>query len=308
MIASSTGVGEMPPEFDPARPLTASGNLRRRAFISRFTDIAAATSAVVAVALLVDVAYTVISRGAAAINLDFLTKNPTGLGGGGIANALIGTGLLVLFAALIALPVGVLTGIYLTEFAGPHSRAARTLKLMLDLLQGVPTIIVGVVVYGLIVVPTHRESGFAGSVALAIVMLPLIARSSQEVLMLVPNTLREGADALGVERWRSVLGVILPAAMGGIATGAILSIARAAGETAPLLFVNSIYNPTSTELMLFGHGVPSIPIYIFTTYDLPSPSALTSAWGAALVLLTFILLANIGARVLLARSRARMSA
>ena len=274
-------------------------------FISRFTDIAAATSAVVAVALLVDVAYTVISRGAAAINLDFLTKNPTGLGGGGIANALIGTGLIVLFAALIALPVGVLTGIYLTEFAGPYSRAARALKLMLDLLQGVPTIIVGVVVFGLIVVPTHRESGFAGAVALAIVMLPLIARSSQEVLMLVPDTLREGADALGVERWRSVLGVILPAAMGGIVTGAILSIARAAGETAPLLFVNSIYNPTTTELMPFGHGVPSIPIYIFTTYDLPSPSALTRAWGAALVLLTFIFLANVGARVLLARSRAK---
>ncbi len=308
MTPVSGAVAEVPPELDPTRPLTASGNLRRRALVSRVTTVAASASAFLAVALLANVTYTVISRGAAAINLDFLIKNPTGLGGGGIANALIGTAVLVFFGALIALPVGVLTGIYLTEFAGPRSRMARALKLMLDLLQGVPTIIVGVVVFGLIVVPTHRESGFAGAVALAIVMLPLIARSSQEVLLLVPNILREGADALGVERWRSVLGVILPAAMGGIATGAILSIARAAGETAPLLFVNSIYNPTTTELMIFGHGIPSIPIYIFTTYDLPSPSALTSAWGAALVLLTFILIANIVARVLLARTRARISA
>jgi phosphate transport system permease protein len=175
-------------------------------------------------------------------------------------------------------------------------------------LQGLPTIIVGVFIYGLIVVPEHKETGFAGAVALSIVMLPLIARSSQEVLLLVPGSLREAASALGVERWRAILGVILPAAIGGIATGAILSIARAAGETAPLLFVNSIYNPTSTQLDVFGHGVPSIPIYIFTTYDLPSPSALTAAWGAALVLLTAILIANVGARLLLARSRAKMTA
>jgi phosphate transport system permease protein len=138
-------------------------------------------------------------------------------------------------------------------------------------------------------------------------MLPLIARSSQEVLLLVPSPLREAADALGVERWRTVRGVILPAAMGGIATGAILSIARAAGETAPLLFVDSIYNPTATQFVIFGHGVPSIPIYIYTTFDLPSETAVTAAWGAALVLLAFILIANICARVLLARTRARMN-
>ncbi len=308
MSAISTALPETPPEFDPSRPLTATGNLRRRALVSRCTDLAASASAVFAVALLVDVAYTVVSRGAPAINLDFLVTNPSGLGGGGIANALIGTALIAGVGALMALPVGILTGVYLTEFAGPNSRGAQALKLLLDLLQGVPTIIVGVVVFGLIVVPSGRESGFAGAVALSIVMLPLIARSSQEVLLLVPNHLREGADALGVERWRSVLGVILPAAMGGIATGAILSIARAAGETAPLLFVDSIYNPTSTQLMIFGHGVPSIPIYIFTTYDLPSPAALTSAWGAALVLLTSIFVANIVARILLARSRSRISA
>jgi phosphate transport system permease protein len=293
---------------DPTAPLTPSGNLRRRVAVSRFVEIAASASALFAVALLTDVAYTVISKGAPALSLDFLFTNPSGLAGGGIFNALVGTALIVAFGALIAVPVGILTGLYLTEFAGARSRSARALKLVLDLLQGLPTIIVGVVIFGLLVATTHQESGFAGSVALSIVMLPLIARSSQEVLLLVPGSLREAADALGVDRWRAVLGVILPAAIGGIATGAILSIARAAGETAPLLFVNSIYNPNNTQLVIFGHGVPSIPIYIFTNYDLPDPTAVTRVWGAALVLLVFILLANIGARVLLARSRAKMMA
>ncbi|HEY2439372.1 MAG TPA: phosphate ABC transporter permease PstA [Solirubrobacteraceae bacterium] len=293
---------------DPTAPLTASGNLRRRAAVSRLITILATASAAFAVGLLVDVAWTVVQKGSPVINFSFLTQNSSGLLGGGIANALLGTIVIVGFAAVIALPVGVLTGLYLTEFAGPRSRLANTLKLVLDLLQGLPTIIAGVVVYGLIVASEHLETGFAGSIALAIVMLPMIARSSQEVLLLVPGSLREAADALGVERWRTVLGVILPAAAGGIATGAILSIARAAGETAPLLIVASIYNPGLTQLDIFGHGVPSIPMYIYTTYDLPAPTAIAHAWGAALVLLTFILIANVGARILLARSRAKMGA
>jgi phosphate transport system permease protein len=292
--------------FDPTAPLAASGNLRRRVLVSRMVDLGASASALAAVVMLGIVVFGVASRGAKALSLDFLIKNPAGFAGGGIANALIGTGVIVAFAALIAVPVGILTGLYLTEFAGPRSRPARALKLVLDLLQGLPTIIVGVVVYGLIVATTHVESGFAGSIALAIVMLPLIARSSQEVLLLVPGSLREAADALGVDRWRSVLGVTIPAALGGIATGAILSIARAAGETAPLLFADGIYNPNATQLNIFGHGVPNIPIYIFTNFDLPSQAAINNVWGAALVLLVFILLANIGARVLLARTRAKM--
>lgn len=293
---------------DPAAPLTASGNLRRRVAVSRVITALASASALFAVALLADVIYTVIHNGAPVLSLGFLTQNSNGLAGGGIANALLGTVAIVVFAAVIALPVGVLTGLYLTEFAGPRSRTASALKLVLDLLQGLPTIIVGVVVYGLIVVAEHQETGLAGSVALAIVMLPMIARSSQEVLLLVPGNLREAADALGVERWRAVVSVILPAAAGGIATGAILSIARAAGETAPLLVVDSLYNPNQTQLMLFGHGVPSIPMYIYTTYDLPAPSAIARAWGAALVLLSCILIANVGARLLLARSQARVGA
>jgi phosphate transport system permease protein len=291
---------------DPTAPLTASGNLRRRTIVSRTIEVVATASALLAVAMLVEVAYTVVSKGAPVLSFGFLTQNSNGLAGGGIANALLGTTVIVAFAAVLALPVGILTGLYLTEFAGPRSRLANMLKMVLDLLQGLPTIIVGIVVYGLIVAGEHRQTGFAGSIALAIVMLPMIARSSQEVLTLVPGTLREAADALGVDHWRAVVGVILPAAAGGIATGAILSIARAAGETAPLLIVNSLYNPSQTQLMIFGQGVPSIPMYIYTTYDLPAPSAIARAWGAALVLLVAILAANIGARVLLARSRAKM--
>jgi phosphate transport system permease protein len=291
---------------DPAAPLTASGNLRRRAATSRLISGFASASALVAVALLLDVAYTVVDKGAASVSWSFLTQNSHGLAGGGIANALIGTGLIVAFAAVIALPVGVLTGLYLTEFAGPRSRSGRAMTLALDLLQGLPTIIVGIVVYGLIVTAEHKETGFAGSIALAVVMLPMIARASQEVLRLVPGNLREAADALGVQRWRTVLGVVLPSAAGGIATGAILAIARAAGETAPLLAVDSLYSPTATQLSIFGHGVPSIPIFIYTTYDLPSASAIGLAWGAALVLLTSILVANVFARLLLARSKRKL--
>ena len=167
--------------FDPSAPLTPSGNLRRRALVDRFVQVVATAAAVAAVAVLVIVLYGVVVRGAAALNLGFVFTNPQGLTSGGIANSLLGTLEIVAAAALIALPLGILTGLYLTEFAGPRSRTARILKLALDMMQGLPTIVVGLFVYGLIVIPTHTESGFAGAIALSIVMLPLIARASQEV-------------------------------------------------------------------------------------------------------------------------------
>jgi phosphate transport system permease protein len=289
-------------------PLTASGNLRRRAAVSKAIELGAIAAAVLAVGMLAVVVEGVAQRGASALSLGFLVHNPVGLSGaGGIANALLGTGVIVAVAGLLAIPVGVLTGLYLTEFAGPRSRSGRALKLALDLMQGLPTIIVALFIFGLIVIPQGKESGLAGSVALAIIALPLVARASQEVLQLVPGSLREAADALGVARWRTVLGVILPTAMGGIATGSILALARCAGETAPLLICNSLYNPASTQLNVF-HGVPNIPMYIYTATNAISPNAITAAWGAALVLLVCILFANIGARVLLARSRRKILA
>ena len=290
---------------DPAAPLTPSGNLRRRLLVSHLVSGASILASFVAVAVLVLVTYDVAKQGASALSWSFITKNPVGLVGGGIANAIIGSTLIITFATLIALPVGVLTALYLTEYAKPTSRAARALRTALDLLQGVPTIVVGLFVFGLMVVG-HGDSGFAGSVALSIVMLPLIARSSQEVLLLVPGTLREAADALGVERWRAILTVVLPAAAGGLVTGAILAVARAAGETAPLLLVDGLFNPNTTQLEIFGHGVPNIPVLIYTASNLGIPEALARAWGAAFVLLGLILIANIGARLALARYRARL--
>jgi phosphate transport system permease protein len=292
--------------FDPTAPLTASGNLRRRAVLSDLIGIGARAAALIAVAMLAIVVYGVVSRGASVLSFSFITTNPVGLAGGGIANALIGTFVLVAAAAIIAVPIGVLTGLYLTEFAGARSRSGRALKLALDLMQGLPTIVVGLFVYGLIVIPERKASGFAGAIALSIIMLPLVARASQEVLLLVPGSLREAADALGVDRWRTVLTVILPVATGGIATGAILATARAAGETAPLLICDGIFNPNSTQLMIFGHGVPNIPLLIFTSSEVSISGGFARAWGAAIVLLGAILIANVGARVLLARSRAKM--
>jgi phosphate transport system permease protein len=292
--------------FDPTAPLTPSGNLRRRVVVDRVVQVVAAMAALIAVAVLVIIVFDVAQRGASSLSVGFVFHNPQGLAGGGILNALLGTLEIVVAGAVIAVPLGILTGLYLTEFVGARSRTGRILKLALDMMQGLPTIVVGLFVYGLIVIPQHRDSGFAGAVALSIVMLPLIARASQEVLLLVPASLREAADALGVNRWRTVLTVILPAAVGGLLTGAILAIARAAGETAPLLICDSVgYNPFTTSFNLF-HGVYSIPMFIYTEYDQPLTQAVSRTWGAALVLMIFILLANIGARVLLARSRAKM--
>jgi phosphate transport system permease protein len=292
---------------DWSGPLTPSGNLRRRAAVNRLVEVAAIAAAAIGVAMLVIVVTSVVSHGAKALSFSFLTTNTVGVLGGGIANDLLGTAVVVGLAAVIAVPIGILTGLYVSEMTGPGSRTAGALKLALDLMQGLPTIVVGLFIYGLIVIAQHKESGFAGAVALSIVMLPLVARSTQEVLLLVPGSLREAADALGVDRWRAIRGVILPAAMGGIVTGSILAIARAAGETAPLLICNSIFNPNVTQLNPFGHGVPTIPMYILGVFNnATGPESLTGAWGAAFVLLAVILLANIGARLMLARSRARM--
>jgi phosphate transport system permease protein len=285
--------------FDPTAPLTPSGNLRRRRVFSRFAELAATSAAVLAVAVLGIVVYTVVSRGAGALSLDFLVKGaPEGIG-----PAIVGTGLIILIATAIAMPLGVLTALYLTEFAG--GRADRPIRLTLDLLNGLPSIIIGLFVFGLLVYG-HTQSAFAGSIALAIIELPLIARGSQEVLLLVPSSLREAADALGVSRWRTVLTVILPSALGGIVTSTVLAVARAAGETAPLILLCSVFDPSIVGLNP-SEAIPNIPVTIFILSEEANPEGFTRAWGASLVLLAFILFASLGARALLARSRAAMS-
>ncbi len=296
------------PPFDPTAPLTASGNLRRRQFVSRVASGAATTAAILAVAILGVVIFTVIKRGASAISIDFLTKAPPlfGGGGGGIGPEIVGTIILVALATVIATPIGVLTALYVTEFSG--ARGARLIRTALDLMQGLPSIIVGVFVFGLLVAGTG-QSGYAASIALAVIMLPLISRSAQEVIALVPLSLREASNALGVNRWRTIRGVILPEAMGGIVTGTILAVARAAGETAPLILLCSIFDPTKFSLNPFAgnHAIPNIPVEIFTLSEQADPDSFTRAWGAALVLLAMILLANFVARVVLARSNKRVA-
>jgi phosphate transport system permease protein len=292
--------------FDPTAPLVASGNLRRRLVVSRIFQALATLSALIAVVALALVVYAVIARGSPALSLDFLTKDPPPSGpGGGIRSAIIGTALIVGVAAAIATPIGVLTAIYLVELAGPRSRTGGALRLALDLMQGLPSVVIGLFAFGLLVKPEHSDSGFAGAIALAIIMLPLIARTSQEVLLLVPSTLREAADALGVNRWRAIVTIVLPSALSGILTGTILAVARAAGETAPLLIVDGTFTPGMT-FQIFHHAVPNIPVLIFTAAEAADPTGFARAWGAAFVLLVLILAANIGARLFLSRQRARM--
>jgi phosphate transport system permease protein len=286
----------------PDFSLRPSGGLRRRRIVNRVMESVGTVAALVAVAVLGIVIASVAIRAAPALNWDFFTQPPSLFGGGGgISSALIGSALIVGMATAMALPVGVLTAIYLTEFA--RTSIATVVQLVLDVLNGLPTIVVGVFVYGLFVIG-HGQSGFAGAFALAIVMLPLVARAAQETLLLVPSALREGSLALGVSRWRTVTGVILPTTFGGILTGTVLAVARAAGETAPLLFATSIFNPAvSTDVT---KALPNIPVLIFTYSEQPDKALHEQAWGAALVLMAFVLVASLTAKALLARSRRKL--
>lgn len=286
------------PSFDPTAPLTASGNLRRRQLFSRLTEASATVSALIAIAVLGIVIYTVVSRGAGAISWEFLTsEEPVGIG-----PAIVGTAEIVAIATAMAMPLGVLIAVYMTEFAG--RRSTQAMKTLLDLTNGLPSIIIGLFAFGLLVKPLENQMAFAGSVALAIIELPLIARGSLEVLLLVPGNLREASDALGVSRWRAVLGVILPSALGGIVTATVLAVARAAGETAPLLLTSSVFKGLSLNPF---EALPNIPMLVFTLSEEANPTGFERAWGASLVLISAILFASLGARALLARNRERMT-
>ena len=205
-------------------------------------------------------------------------------------------------ATSIALPFGVATAVFLEEVAGPALRAP--IQLAVDLLNGLPSIIIGVFVFGLLVYG-HPQNGWAGGFALSIVRFPLVTRSTQEVLRLVPSTQREGALALGASRWRTVLGITLPSAAGGILTGTVLAIARAAGETAPLLFVTSIYARSITWNP--AEALPNLTTQIFIWSESPDPEDHKRAWASALILLIFVLITSLTARLLLARSRRKLT-
>jgi phosphate transport system permease protein len=289
----------MGPIPDPTAPLTPSGNLRRRQAFSRIAECAAVGAAVLAVAVLAIVVYTVVKRGASAISFDFIfTAAPTGVG-----PALLGTFEIIAIATAMAMPLGVLIALFLSEYAS--SRAAGPLRMTLDLMNGLPSIIIGIFVFGLLV-DQKGQSAFAGSVALAIIELPLIARGSQGVLQLVPASMREASDALGVARWRSTLTVVLPSAMGGIVTATVLAVARAAGETAPLILLSSVVDSTRFSLNPF-EALPNVPGAIYRLSEEGNPQGFSEAWGLSLVLVAFILFASVGARALLKRSKRKLA-
>jgi len=283
--------------------LRAGGRVNRRKRVSRTMEAVATLASALAVAVLGIVIVSVFVKALPALDWDLFTKTQATFGeaGGGIANAFAGSLVLVGVAALMALPVGVLIAIYVTEFAPPS--LGQLVRLALDVLNGVPSIVIGIFVYALLVL-SHRQNAFFGSCALAIIMLPLVSRSTQEVLVLVPQSLREASQALGVSKWRTVIRVVLPTTLGGILTGTVLAVARAAGETAPLLFTSSLFfNKVSWDP---HHPVDSVPLTIFTYSESPDPNLHKQAWAAAFVLIMFVLVTSLTARYLLHRSRRKL--
>jgi phosphate transport system permease protein len=286
--------------FDPTQPLVATGNLRRRHAISRATQALAVAAAVAAVAVLIIVIWAVVSHGIGAISWDFITKGePKGIGPN-----LVGTGIIVAIGTLIAMPIGVLIALFLSEYAG--RRGSRLVQLLMDVMNGLPSIIIAVFIYILIVAPTKQQSGFAAAIALSIIEVPLIARGTQEVLNLVPGSQREAADALGVARWRSVLTIILPAALGGIVTATLLSVARAAGEKAPVLLISSLGQGDHFQFNPF-EPLPNVPVRIFQLSEEANPEGFTKAWGLSLVLIAIILVLGLSSRALLNRSKRKLT-
>jgi len=287
--------------------LARSAHLRRRRALNRAMEVVAWLAAAIAVAILGIVVWSVARRGAGALSLDLLTKPPVPFAppnvAQGLSNAFAGTIVIVGLATAMALPVGILVALYLNEFA--PAAIKEGVSLALDVLNGIPAIVIGIFVFGLLVV--HRtQSGLAGAFALACLMLPLVARSTMEVLALVPSSLREASLGLGVPRWRTTLSIVLPQTLGGIVTGTVLAVARVAGETAPLLFTSSIVaNQTSWNP---SHALFSIPLAIFELSESPDPNDHARAWAAALVLLLFILVASLGARWLATRTRRKLGA
>jgi phosphate transport system permease protein len=286
--------------------LRPSGGLKRRQAVNRLMESAMTGAAVLALVVLGIVIWSIGRKGFSAINLDLFTKNESNdflhPGGGGIEFAFVGTLILVGIATIISVPLGVLSALAMTEFAPPS--LARIFRTGLDILNGVPSIVIGIFIYGLIVL-RYGESALAGAVALAIIMLPLVARATQEVLLLVPQTLREASLALGVSRWRTVLSVVLPSAFGGILTGATLAVARAAGETAPLLFASSLGARDATDWNPL-HPATSLTLTIFEYSDQADPSYQAKAWAAASVLMILVLMTSLGAKLLLARTRRKL--
>lgn len=267
----------------------------RRRRVNALMFALTALCALLAVGTLLAILGYIAWHGASSLSWSFLVCLPKPLGetGGGIANSIVGSAKVVGLAALLGVPVGVLGGVYLAEYGG-RGRYAFIVRYAADVLNGVPSIVIGLFVYALIVKPMKQFSAFSGSVALALIMIPVVLRNTEEFLRLVPDTLREAALALGLPRWKVILRVVLPTAGGGILTGALLAVARVSGETAPLIF-------TAFGNRFWGDGmlnpIATLPHTIFTYAISPYEDWHKQAWAAALVLMLFVLAVNAAARI-----------
>jgi len=298
-----------PSAIDPraAELFRTDGRLRRRRIVNRAMEALATLASLAAVAVLVIVVASVVKNGWSAFSVEFFTTSPSvsgfGVAEGGILNSIVGSIILVAIATVFAVPIGVLVAIFASELA--PRKVAAAIRLALDVINGLPTIVTGIFVFSVLVL-AQGQSAIAGGLALAIIGLPLVARSAQEVLRLVPESYREAGLALGAPRWRTVVGVILPTSMGGILTGTTLAIARVAGETAPLLFTCSLA-AVSTVTWDPGQPVQSMPLTIFQYAEQPDPSYHAQAWATGAVLLGFVLIVSLISKVFLARSRRKLS-
>ncbi len=282
-----------------------NGSYRRRRIVECLMFVATGLATASALSVLLFLLGFLAWQGASSLSWDFFTKLPAPVGesGGGMANAIVGSGKLLFAAALVGIPVGFLGGVYLSEYG--RGWIAFAVRYAADVLNGVPSIVIGIVVYALLVLPFGHFSTLAGGAALGIMMIPVALRTTEEFLRLVPDSLREGALALGAPKWVVVTRVVIPAASRGIVTGLLLSLARVAGETAPLLFtaLNNRYWSNG-----WNEPTASLPVMIFTYAISPYEDWHRQAWAAGLVLLTLVLGANIIARLVMRRGAAASAA
>ena len=269
-----------------------------RRFLSQAIVVLCGAAVLIALVPLVLILFYVVSKGASSLSLAFFTEmpKPVGEAGGGMANAIVGSLMVVGLGAVFAIPIGVMSGVYASEYAG--SRFAALARFAADTLNGVPSIVIGVFVYGIAVLPFRRFSALAGGIALGIMMIPLIMRTTEELLRLVPSALREGALALGATRARAVFTVVVPAALPGIMTGILLALARIAGETAPLLFTAFNNRFFSTDV---AQPISTLTVQVYTYAISPYEDWHRQAWAAALVLVAFVLACSLLARLVTAR-------
>lgn len=264
--------------------------MSRRTWTDRIMRTVAASAAVACVVPLAAVLIFVTINGMGAFNLDLLTKPPRAQGiGGGALPAILGSIQMVGLATVIAIPFGVLAGVYASEFSS--NRSARAIRFAADVLVGVPSILIGIFVFTFLVLPFKQYNAFAGSIALAVIMAPVIMRTSEEMLRLVPGSLREASLALGIPMWRTVLSVVLRTGLPGILAGIMLAVARAAGESAPLLF--TALGSRLVNVGDFGKSMDALPLFVYVNARQPYALQNQQAWGAAFLLLLFVLTVNV---------------